>query len=131
MESAEDLEQERIWTALREQVLEALHYFGIEDHLGDADYLVVDDNYGWKRITIEIHKLHMLNPRVVAVLKQLVLLFPGWEIVIAVDIPGTEGKWPPMGVIIRPHETVDDLRREYLPQEWQGVSYPGSRPGNN
>lgn len=129
MDSAEDLEQERIWSALRRQVLVGLQPFGSEDQLGDADYFVVDDNYGWMRITVEIHRLHMLNPKVVVALKRLVSPFPGWEVVIAVDIPGTEGKWPPMGIIIRPHETVDGLRREYLPPEWQNVSYPDARFG--
>jgi hypothetical protein len=126
-----ELEQERVWNLLYREVVSTLQSFGREDRFGNADYLVVDDNYGWKRITVEAHKLEMLRPEVIAALKELVSPFSGWSIAMAVDIPGMEGKWPSMGVIVRPHETVDGLSRGHLPPEWRSVSYPNSRPGVN
>lgn len=121
--------QERQWGLLYDRISEVLRAFGTEDCCGRADYLLVDDNYGWTCHTVEIHKLHMLRPVIVAKLRKLLDDFPGWEIVIAVDIPGTEGKWPPMGVTIRKHELIDGLRRDYLPAEFRGMAYEGSRPG--
>jgi hypothetical protein len=125
------IEQERSWGALYDKIAELLLQFGEEDHFGKADYLIVDDNYGSRRHTIEIHKLHMLRPIVVMTLQHLLQAFPDWEIVVAVDIPGTEGIWPRMGLTIRDREIIDDLQRQFLPTEFQGVAYAGSRPGAN
>jgi hypothetical protein len=122
-------EQDRLWRLLYKSVIDFLPAYGGEDHFGNADYLVVDDNYGWNRVTIEIHKLRMLNPEIVAGLRDIVASYSDWEIVVAVDIPGTEGRWPPMGIIVGPHEVIDDLRREFLPADWQDVSYPNSKRG--
>jgi hypothetical protein len=125
----EDDEQWRIWDSLYEQIQAILNRFGVEDHLGRADYLLVDDNYGWQQHNIEIHKLRMLDPELVKALKALLRQAPDWQIVIVVDIPGTEQTWPRMGLIIRDHEIIDGLQREYLPPEFQALAYEGSRPG--
>lgn len=128
-EEEEEDEQGRTWNRLYGEIKAVLRRFGTENHFGEADYLLVDDNYGWQQHKIEIHKLHMLDPVVVKSLRPLLRQTPDWEIVIAVDIPGTEQTWPRMGVIIRDHEIIDGLQREYLPQEWRSVVYEGSRPG--
>jgi hypothetical protein len=121
--------QEETWELLYKKIVAALASFGVEDHFGNADYLLVDDNYGSPRHTIEIHKLRMLDPVLVCQLRELLDGLEGWEIVISVDVPGTEGKWPPMGLIIRKHEVIDGLRREFLPDEFRSVAFEGSRPG--
>jgi hypothetical protein len=122
-------EQERTWSALYDQIEAILRQFGTEDHFGEGDYLLVNDNYGWRRHTIEIHKLPMLNPEIVKLLKPLLRQALDWEIVIAVDIPGTEMTWPRMGLTIRDHEIIDGLQRQFLPEECRSLSYEGSRPG--
>lgn len=122
-------EQWRIWDSLYGQCQEVLRRFGVEDHLGKADYLLVDDNYGWNQQSIEIHKLRMLDPELVKALRALLRQAPDWQIVISVDIPGTEHTWPRMGLIIRDHEIIDGLQREYLPPEFQALAFEGSRPG--
>jgi hypothetical protein len=129
MNKSEETEQERIWEDLHKKILEVLAPFGDEDHFGKADYLVVDDNYGWTRHTIEIHKLRMLDPTLVQQLRALLHDFADWEIVISVDIPGTEDTWPPMGLIIRKHEIIDGLQRSFLPPELNNLVFEGSRPG--
>jgi len=125
----EDPEQSEAWEVLYERVKTVLHQFGVEDHFGDGDYLIVDDNYGWRRHSIELHKLHMLRPEIAVQLQELLNDYPDWEIVMAVDVPGTENTWPRMGITIYKHEIVDDLQRQYLPEEYRVFSYPGSRPG--
>lgn len=121
--------QEESWERLYKKLLDVLVPFGVEDQFGNADYLLVDDNYGSPRHTIEIHKLRMLDPVLVCKLRALLDGLEGWEIVISVDVPGTEGKWPPMGLIIRKHEVIDGLRREFLPEAFRSVTFEGSRPG--
>lgn len=125
----DDPEQYDAWEALHERITKVMHAFGVEDHFGDGDYLIVDDNYGWRQHKIELQKLHILRPEIVVLLQQTLEDYPDWQIVMAVDVPGTEETWPLMGVAIRKHEIIDGLRREYLPAEYRTLAYPGSRPG--
>jgi hypothetical protein len=129
MSAADEAVQQRTWLILYRKVLGELREFGTEDHFGDADYLLVDDNLGAPRHTVEIHKLRMLDPSLVRALRSLLQDFEGWEIVVVVDIPGNEDKWPPMGLIIRKKEIIDGLYRGYFPAEFRNVVFEGSRPG--
>ena len=129
MNALNETEQERVWEELYKQILNVLARFGIEDAFGKADYLLVDDNYGWTRHTIEIHKLRMLDPALVKALRSLLGDLKEWEIVISIDIPDTENKWPPMGLIIRKHEIIDGLQRDFLPEEFRAIEFEGSRRG--
>jgi hypothetical protein len=116
-------EQERAWAELHAGIIETLQHFGVEDQLGKGDYLLVADNYGPSRHTIEVHKLRMLRPAVARQLRALLQRFPDFEIVMAVDVQGKEGHWPPMGLTIRANEIIDDLQRQYLPIELQHIRY--------
>ena len=120
--------QECIWETLLRQIRRVMAHDGKEDHFGKGDYLIVDDNYGWRRHTIEVHRLEILRPQSVRNLRRLLKGLPDWEIVISLDIPGTEISWPSMGVTIREREVVDDLQRSYLPQEFQDMRFEGSTP---
>jgi hypothetical protein len=124
-----ETEQERQWGDLYDKIVETMRQFGSEDYRGRADHLIVDDNYGWRRHTIEVHKLPMLQLAVIKSLQSLLREVPDWAIVVAVDIPGTEGKWPRMGVTIRQHEIIDGLVRNYLPEPYRTMVIPGSKPG--
>jgi hypothetical protein len=48
----------------------------------------VDNNFEWRRQTIEIHNLKILKVDIVKALQGLLRRFPKWDIVKAVDIPG-------------------------------------------
>jgi hypothetical protein len=115
--------QELTWGILHDRIAQVLKQFGTEDHFGDADYLLVDENYGWKRHTVEIHNLNLLRPTLVKTLQGLLRDFSDWQIVLALDVPGTENQWPRMGLTIRSQEIADDLKRQYLPREFRDVQY--------
>jgi hypothetical protein len=123
MIAADLSKQELAWGILYDRIAQVLKQFGTEDHLGDADYLLVDDNYGWKRHTVEIHKLRMLSRPLVKMLQELLHEFQDWEIILAIDVPGTENDWQRMGLTIRAQEIVDDLKRQYLPREFQDLQF--------
>jgi hypothetical protein len=123
MIAADLSKQELAWGILYDRIAQVLKQFGTEDHLGEADYLLVDDNYGWKRHTVEIHKLRMLSRPLVKLPKELLHEFQDWEIILAIDVPGTENDWPRMGLTIRVQEIVDDLKRQYLPREFQDIQF--------
>ena len=116
------------WETLYLLMVETLARWGVHNAFGDGDYLIVDDNYGWRRQTVEVHNLKMLNAEVIKSLQALLTNFPNWEIVMAVDIPGKE-HWPPMGFMIRSREIIDDLQRKYLPEQFRFLKIPGSRRG--
>jgi hypothetical protein len=124
MAEEDDLtQQEREWGMLHDRLSEVLRQFGVEDHFGNGDYLLVDDNYGWQRHIIEVQKLHMFELPVVKIVQSLLREFPGWEVNMIVDVPGTEQSWPNMGIMIRGNSIVDDLQRQYLPKQFQDLRY--------
>lgn len=121
--NAEDEQQGAIWELLYEQVGEVLRGYGVENYLGAADYWVLDDNYGFKSINIALHKLSMLQQTLIASLQSLLSFYPDWEIKVSIDIPGKEKSWPEMGLIIRAREIVDQLQRQFLPEELKEVRF--------
>jgi hypothetical protein len=127
--TAPDDERDLIWDDLYRRIVDLLSAYGKEEPTGDGDFWVVDDNYGWPRQTINVFTLKMLDLGVISGLRVLLDNFPDWEIIIALDVPGTEGVWPPMGVTIRKHEIIDGLQREYLPEPHRSFAIPGSRVG--
>jgi hypothetical protein len=116
---------ERIWQSLHDKATEVLDAFGKKDYRGRADYWIVDDDWGLDFIRIEAQNLQMLSPVVVARLKQVLVDFPGWHIAVRVDVPGTEEAWPLMGILIFRDHVIDHLKREYLPAEFQQITYEG------
>ena len=124
-----DEARDRTWNDLYRKIVQLLRKHGKEEPTGGGDYWVVDDNYGWRRHTISVFTLKMLDPPIVAELRDLLKDLPGWEIVMALDVPGKEDLWPPMGVTIRAHEVIDGLRRAHLPEPYRSAVIPGSRPG--
>lgn len=122
-------EQEETWGSLYGLITKVLDGLGTADPMGAGDYLVVDDNYGFRSNTVEVHSLTMLRPAVIRALQVQLADADDWEIVVAVDIPGTEDRWPPMGLIIHRDEIIDDLQRSYFPTEFQDLAYEGSRAG--
>ncbi len=125
----EDEEQVRTWEHFYKSVCDVLRRFGAENHFGEADYLVVDDNYGWRETHVEVHSLKMLAPDVIAQLRSLLAKDRTWQISVAVHVPGTKPNWPVMGLTIRAHEIIDGLQRQYFPEPYRSFQYDGARPG--
>jgi hypothetical protein len=119
------------WELLYARITGLLSGFGKEDWLGNADYWVLNDNWGTHQHKVLANQLAMLRPHIVNALQNLLADLPDWEIVVAVSLGGPGKAWPPMGLIIRAHEIVDGLERQYFPAEFQGLAYTGSRPGTD
>lgn len=128
MKIEDDPQQEQEWEALYKLVVKTMAQWGVDNAFGKGDYLIVDDNYGWRRQKLEVQNLKMFKVEIIKALQSLLKDFPNWAIVMAVDVPGKE-HWPSMGVTIRAHEIIDGLLRKYLPEEFRFLKIPGSRPG--
>ena len=129
MEDPSDVgKQELEWAQLYARLEKILPQFGKEDYLGHADYFLVDDNWGCCQHKLYITNLKMLAPHIMKSLQSSLVSFPDWEIIVAVDLEEKKS-WPRMGLILRPHEIIDDLRRNFFPKEYRGIKYEGSRHG--
>jgi hypothetical protein len=73
----------------------------------------------------------MLQLRIVKAMQAVVSEFPGWDIVVAMDVPSAENTWPLMGLIVRKDEIIDGLQRQYFPVAYQNIEYEGSRRGTD
>ncbi|OYX79943.1 MAG: hypothetical protein B7Y77_01215, partial [Bradyrhizobium sp. 35-63-5] len=126
----QNTKQADTWNRLFDGVSAVLAEYGAEYFKKSGDFLLNEDNYGWPRIMVSVQNLKMLAPDIIARLRDLLVDLPGWEIAVAVDLPGKERIWPIMGLTIRKDEIIDGLQRQYFPPEFQGLRYAGSRPGS-
>jgi hypothetical protein len=131
MGTAKNSDQEEHWERLYAALSKALQRFGREDAFGNADYWLLDDNWGNRQQKVEIQNLNLIRPEVVSSLQKTLVDFPDWEIAVAIDIPEHETDWPAMGLIIRSREIVDGLQRQYFPAEFQNIEYENSRRGTD
>ena len=113
----------RIWQRLHDKATEVLDAFGKKDCLGQADYWIVDDDWGLDFIRVEVQNLQLLRPVVVGKLRHILADSPGWHIAVRVDVPGKEKTWPLMGILIFRGRVIDHLKRDYLPAEFRHISY--------
>ena len=115
------------WQVLHDKITEVLDRFGKKDPFGRGDYLLVDDDWGGYRQKLEVQNLNLLQPHIIKLLQALLAAYPDWEIMFRVDVVGKENEWPAMGLIIHEDEVIDDLHREYLPEEFRNFVCEGSR----
>jgi len=130
MENPDDVSRQELeWAQLYALLGKSLSQFGRHGAFGEADYYLVDDNWGCRQHKLYISNLKMLSPHIVKVLQNDLTGFPDWEIIVAVDIASARELWPKMGLIIKAHEIIDGLQRQYFPKEYQNLKYQASRPG--
>jgi len=120
-------QQVAIFDRLVEQIEAQLNKFGV-DSLEHSDYSIYEDYWGYPQVKVSMLTLKMLRPPVIEQLQRVVKMYPGWEIVVAVVIDGHRD-WPEMGLYVRSNEIIDGLQRQYFPEEFQDIRYPGARPG--
>ena len=125
-------EQAGIFRQLYERVENLLQRFGRPDYMPDqtyGDFTVHGDYSGSPRVVVFINNIEMLRPDIVGELQELIKDYPGWQIEVTVAVRGHDHDWPDMGLYIRPHEIIDALQRQYLPEEFRNVEYKGARHG--
>ncbi len=126
-------QESHVFDELYPRVEELLEKFGRPKYMPGqppGDYAVHGDYSGQPQVVVFVSNLQMLRPAVVAALQKLIGGYPGWQISMTVAVYGQVGKWPNMGLYIRPHEIIDGLQRQYFPKEFQNLEYKGARPGS-
>lgn len=127
---SDEVEQERVFSILYDRALQYLGGLGLDDWR-DGDFWIVDDNYGPKQHKIYFYSYRMLAPGVIRGLQVLLEDHSDWDWVIVALPHGAPECWPEMGLIVRKHEIIDGLKREYFPKEYQSLRYEGARPGTD
>lgn len=123
MSNEKERVQEAEWFRLHDLITKTLDRFGKKNAFRESDYWLLDDNWGWYRHQVEVQNLDLLKPHVVKALQAVLAGYPNWDITVRVDVPGKEKIWPGMGIIIYPDEIVDELQRDFLPQEFCDIRY--------
>ena len=115
--------QEAEWQHLHDLITETLDRHGRKDAFGKGDYWLLDENWSWRCHQLEFQNLELFRPEIVKTLQALLADYPDWEIAIRVDVPAMDGKWPGMGLVVSADKIVDELQRQYLPDEFRTYTY--------
>jgi hypothetical protein len=127
-------QQVKIFESLIDQINLVLEQYGKQEQFWKhafepGEYSIYEDYLEFPQVKVSVSDLKLLRPKIVAELQQVVRAYPGWEIVVAVAVPGHYKDWPEMGLFIRSHEIIDGLQRQYFPMEFRDVAYEGGRRG--
>lgn len=119
-DSEEDQQHELIWRKLFDETETVLKDFAHRRLIGPDDYWLVDEDWGWNILQVEL-PLSQAWPALVRELQTLLSRYRDWRIAIrSADRP--KG-WPGMGVIVAHDGIIDDLKREYFPVEFRSISF--------
>ncbi len=125
-------QQAEIFERLYQRTENLLERFGKPDSFdGPGDYSIYGDYWGRPQVKVSVGNLELLRSHVINLLQALLTEFPGWEFVVAVVDLDHLNDWPNMGLMVRAHEIIDGLQRQYFPLEFQNIRYEGSRPGTD
>ena len=116
---------ERIWRRLYDRAKVALDRFSQQEDGGKPGYWIVSDDWGPDFLQIEVTDFRLLQRDAVGALKQVLDDFPGWQIIMRIFALDTEPPLPRMGLLISDGQVFHDLKREYLPEEVQHITYEG------
>lgn len=120
----------RVFDRLFKRVHAEMAKHGREDSFDPpttGDYLVWQEFQREGQLDISFENFELLRPPVIGALQDILKDFPGWEILMIVERLHATDKWPGMGLVIRAHEVIDDLLRDYLPTEYRDLHIPTAR----
>lgn len=116
-------QQENEWPRLYKLIKQTLEPLGIDDALARGDYWLLEENLGWFRHQLEFQNARLFHPEVVKSLQALLGDFPDWDITIRLDLPNLDSSAPGMGLIVSSDKIIDELQRQYLPEEFRNYIY--------
>ena len=118
----EDRQHEIIWRNLFDETEFLLKDFAHQGLIGSDDYWLVDEDWGWDVLQIEL-PLSLAWPPIAKKLQLILARYPDWRITIRLaDRP--EG-WPGMGIVISRDSIIEDLKREFFQGEFRLIVFDG------
>lgn len=128
MTKIDQAKHKKDWRELYRRIKNALQIFGEDEEAGVGDYFLIDDIIEPHTHLLQIQKLHMLRPEIIASAQRALRGFPDWQIKVFVIAP--EEKTiidSDNGLLLRSDGIVDILDRTLLPSKYRGLQYEGSR----
>lgn len=93
-------EHEKEWASLYTMLSKSLGLLGTENAFGEADFWIVDDDYGGTAQKLCIHKLSFLSPQLIAAIQRALKVFPAWQVMVQLEIEINGTPLPPEGLLI-------------------------------
>ena len=112
---------ETIWQKIYDAVGAVFSDLQRQGMIGERDYFVVEDDWGWNIVQTEIVISH-LWPQIARRFQSILADFPDWAITMQVMKKYTD-KQPGMGVYVLVDRFKDELKREYLSEEFRNLTF--------
>lgn len=93
-------ERDKAWTILYDILSKSLASLGRENAFGEADYWIVDDDYGDTAHKICVHRLSFLSPQMVSAIQEALKPYPQWRVLIQLELELDGAPLSPDGIII-------------------------------
>ncbi len=115
-----DNAHERVWKNLFDETEAILKDFARQGLIGESDYWLVDEDWGWDVLQVEL-PLSLAWPPIAKKLQLILERYPDWRITIR--LAGRPQGWPGMGIVISRDKIIDDLKREYFPELLRSLTF--------
>lgn len=112
---------EAIWQKIYDAVGVVFSELQHQGMIGEEDYFVIDDDWGWNIVQTEI-VISSLWPQIARRFQSILADFPDWVITMQVMKKYTD-KQPGMGVYVFPDHFRDELKREFLPAALRDMTF--------
>lgn len=124
MTQSDRVSHDREWRELYKRIKSVLRKFKEEAEGGVGDYFLIDEIVEPYVHFLELHKLHMLHPKIMNSLPPALAGFPHWQIkVLVVSMQEKTIIDPDNGLLIRSGGIVDILDRTMLPPTYRELRY--------
>ena len=102
------------WKRLYEELRRSLKTLGIENAYGDADYWLVDDDYGDTTHKVCVHRNSFLTPAVITAIQNALQRFPQWRVMLQLEFPIAGVPDASSGLIIYPNGIEEHWDRKLV-----------------
>jgi len=109
-----------VWKELFNETESLLKDFAYQGLIGLDDFWIVDEDWGWDVLQVEL-PLSLAWPPLAKKLQSILARYPDWRITIRLS--GREQGWPGMGIVISRNNIIDDLKREYFPIQFHNMAF--------
>jgi hypothetical protein len=92
--------REKEWAKLYGALSRALNLLGTENAFGEADYWIVDDDYGDTAHKLCIHKISFLRPQLIIAIQMALKPFPAWRVLLQMEVELDGAPMPPEGIVV-------------------------------
>lgn len=75
------------WKRLYDELHRSLTTLGVEDPYGEADYWLIDDDYGDTTHKVCVHRKTFLTPALISATQSVLKAFPGWRVMLQIEFP--------------------------------------------